>query len=173
MFIIGNLMQTLIISKNRHKVCQRFTDSTILIKLQLCLPIHIITIIKIIYCLQFSFLSKLQLHLLILNCKINHSFKRRHLRRRSIWFCFVIQCSVLMNPYNIKRIHKLTAGRIRRMMTIRKLVIINNNPCTTVCRYIIVSSRHSWRLINIRNKRINGFLDRICSTKGSNHSFFF
>ena len=63
-----------------------------------------------------------------------------------------------MNPYHVKRIHQLPASRIRGMVGISKLPLIDHHARLGVRRDIIKPSRHGAWLVHLRQKSRNRLL---------------
>ena len=115
-------------------------------------------------------LCQRQLHLFVTDRKLAHSLKGRQLRSLRILRSPHVQLPKLMDTHHVKSIHQLPAGRVRGMVGIRKLPLINHHPRLGIRRYIIIPPLHGARLIHVRQEHLRRFLDAVRPAERPDHA---
>ena len=151
-----NPLQVLIIFQDQHEVVQVILKfHALLFILQLLLPRVRIRFVKILRYRLPLFLKDPKLHPLIRRGEFGHG----------IIGLFRVIIRELMHPHCVKGVQQLPAGRIRRVETVGKLLINDDDTSGTICWDIVIPPFHRRRCVNIRQELFNRFPDRISTAE--------
>ena len=169
--VIDDGLKVRVIADDIGDVIEGVLDLACLVQFQKGLPVFLVKfLIELCLGKTHTLLGKLDFYTLILHGKFLHRFEGRQLCRVGVHIRTGIQRAKLMDTDYIKSIHQLATGRVRGMVAVGELVLIENNASLGVSRNVVVTPRHCTVLIHIGDKGVDGIGYRISTAECSYRS---